>query len=324
MWWYPDESRGGETDAGVLVGASGTRELTVTADDGVALHVELDEAPNAEVTVVFCHGYLLSLEGWLFQRAALAGRARLVLWDQRGHGRSGWNGQQHATIEQLGRDLAAVVEVAAPSGPVVLVGHSMGAMTILALASARPDLFTARVAGALLCSGSAGDLAGVTADLPAPVARMVHWLIPPSLAVLGWQPQPVDVLRRSAGVLSMLLTRRFLFASSVSPAVTALTTRLMATTPIDAIAGLWPQLLTLDARAALPLLGQVPTSVLVGDRDRITPVAHSAAIAAAVPGAELVVLPDAGHLAPLERPDQVNQQLLRLLGRAGYSVCVAA
>ena len=86
---------------------------TVVADDGIALHVEVDELDQPDPalpTVVFVHGYVLDLDCWHFQRAALRGRYRMVFYDQRSHGRSGRSSSAHSTIDQLGRDLAAVLD----------------------------------------------------------------------------------------------------------------------------------------------------------------------------------------------------------------------
>ncbi len=135
---------------------------TVITDDGVPLHVEFDglgRAGNdtAPTTVVFSHGFTARLAEWELQRAALRDRARLVFWDQRGHGRSGWTKLTSATIDRTGRDLGAVID-AATDGPVVLVGHSMGGMSIMALARQRPELFGTRVVGAFLLATSAGGL----------------------------------------------------------------------------------------------------------------------------------------------------------------------
>jgi pimeloyl-ACP methyl ester carboxylesterase len=108
---------------------------TVTTDDGVPLHVEVDGVADAPLTVVLSHGFTARLGEWELQRAALRNRARLVLWDQRGHGRSGWTKLTAATIDRTGRDLGEVVDATVPTGPIVLAGHSMGGMSILALAS---------------------------------------------------------------------------------------------------------------------------------------------------------------------------------------------
>lgn len=130
----------------------------VVADDGVRLHVEIDGDPGAPVTVVLCHGLLLDNTSWQLQRAVLKRKARVVAWDQRGHGRSGRGPCEHSSIDQTGRDLHAVLEQVVPEGPVVLVGHSMGGMTLMALAEQRPELFGDRVVGVVLIATSAGPV----------------------------------------------------------------------------------------------------------------------------------------------------------------------
>src|SRR5688572_32476665 len=131
---------------------------TVTTDDGVPLHVEVDGDGTAAVTVLFSHGFTARLAEWQLQRDALRDRARLVFWDQRGHGRSGWTPLSRATIDRTGRDLGQVLDATTPTGPVVLAGHSMGGMSVMALARQRPDLFGSRVVGAFLLATSAGGL----------------------------------------------------------------------------------------------------------------------------------------------------------------------
>lgn len=126
----------------------------------------------APVTVVFSHGYCLNQDSWHFQRAALRGLVRTVHWDQRSHGRSGQGVAQSGpdgvpvTIDQLGRDLKAVLDVAAPEGPLVLVGHSMGGMTIMALAERYPEFVRDRVVGVAFVGTSAGKLGEVSYGLP--------------------------------------------------------------------------------------------------------------------------------------------------------------
>ena len=90
--------------------------VEVTCDDGVVLHAEVDEvAPYAEsasagaatkLTLVFVHGYALNLDCWHFQREAFRGKHRMAFYDQRSHGRSERSDREHATIDQLGDDLA--------------------------------------------------------------------------------------------------------------------------------------------------------------------------------------------------------------------------
>src|SRR3954451_20547204 len=131
---------------------------TVRTDDGVDLHVEVDGNPEANLTVVLAHGFTARLAEWELQRAALRPRARLVLFDQRGHGRSRRTDLTDATIDRTRRDLGQVLDATTPEGPVVLAGHSMGGMIVMALALQRPELFGSRVVGVFLLATSAGGL----------------------------------------------------------------------------------------------------------------------------------------------------------------------
>src|SRR5690242_18535733 len=134
------------------------RPLTVLTGDGVALHVELNGPAAAPVTIVFCHGYTLNQDCWHFQRRDLRAH-RLVFWDQRDHGRSGRSPGGAASIDQLGSDLSRVIAAVAPGDmPVILAGHSMGGMTVMALAGQQPELFGTKVIGAVLISTTASGL----------------------------------------------------------------------------------------------------------------------------------------------------------------------
>ncbi|WP_010316589.1 alpha/beta fold hydrolase [Saccharopolyspora spinosa] len=289
--------------------------LAVMASDEVQLHVEIVDCGASDVTVIFCHGYMLDSQSWHFQREALAGDARLVLWDQRGHGRSGWATPANATIDQVGQDLFAILQATAPRSPVVLVGHSMGGMAILGLAESHPELFGDRVVGAALIATSAGGLSGVTLGLPEPVARLLHQAVRTSLSLLRRQSHVVDTVRRITSRTSFRLTQRYLFGSQVLEPVAELTARAMSSTPIAVIAEFFPELDTFDKRTAVSALGKVPTTILVGDRDTITPISHSEALAREILGAELVAITGATHLLILESPQGVNEQLQRLIAR---------
>ena len=140
-------------------------ELLVMASDGVPLHVEIDEprgqvpADAARPTVVFTHGYCMSLQSWVFQRRAVREAGyRVVLWDQRGHGRSGTGDRDSYDIDQLGEDLLGVVQATAPGSPLVLVGHSMGGMTMMAMALVDEAFLHQHVVGAGFVATTSGRM----------------------------------------------------------------------------------------------------------------------------------------------------------------------
>ena len=156
----------------------------VSTTDGTLLHVEVDEAPDApdDLTIVFAHGYALSMDSWHYQRLALRGRARLIFYDQRSHGRSSRADFDTHHVDQLGTDLGEVIDAIAPTGPLIIVGHSMGGMTVMALADQRPELFSERVFGVALIATTAGGLDSGELGLPVGVGRLFHRLGPPVAA----------------------------------------------------------------------------------------------------------------------------------------------
>jgi pimeloyl-ACP methyl ester carboxylesterase len=295
------------------------RTLTVTADDGVALHVEEVGPADAALTVVFCHGYTQELAVWHYQRQALAQDlpGKLVFWDHRSHGRSGRSAPERATIDQLGHDLRAVLDATAPRGRVVLVGHSMGGMTIMALADSHPELFGERVVGVALLSTSTGKLTQAAFGLPAVVTPVGTRVLPWLTRGIRKQPKVFERGRRLGTDLAFLATRRYAFgAKDVSPALVEFVERMTAATPVDVIAEFYDTFVDHDKLAALGVLGDVETLVLVGSKDLVTPPDHSSVMAEAVPDAQLVVVEGAGHMVQLERAPLVTLHLRALVRRA--------
>ncbi|WP_169980041.1 MULTISPECIES: alpha/beta fold hydrolase [unclassified Microbispora] len=290
--------------------AGGTSRIVV-ADDGVELYVMVDGPAGAETTIVFCHGLSSCLDCWENQRTAFAGKARVVTYDQRGHNRSGRGVAGSATIAQLGRDLHRILDEVVPAGPVVLVGHSMGGMTIMALAQAHPELFGRRITGVALLATSAGGLDGVTLGLPAYGARLLRPLVPALLRLLGDDPPRPG--RHAVDEIVHLLVRRYSFTSQAPSDVREAAVRLICSAPAQVFRDFYPALMAYDGFAALAALREIPTLILAGGDDLVTPAGHSEAIARALPSARLVVLPETGHNLMLERPLSVNAALGRLL-----------
>ncbi|MFE7456109.1 alpha/beta fold hydrolase [Streptomyces sp. NPDC057554] len=276
----------------------------------------------APVTVVFSHGYCLGQDSWHFQRAALRGLVRAVYWDQRSHGRSE-RGRAQADgvalgIDQLGRDLKAVIDAAAPEGPIVLVGHSMGGMTMMALADQYPALIRDRVAAVAFVGTSSGRLGEVNFGLPVAGVRAVRRVLPGVLRALGTQAELVEKGRRATADLFAGLIKRYSFSSrDVDPAVARFAERLIESTPIDVVAEFYPAFTEHDKSGALPVFRDLPVLILAGEKDLVTPSSHSEAIADVLPEAELILVPDAGHLVMLEHPETVTDRLADLLVRGG-------
>ena len=288
----------------------------VVTDDGVRLHVEVDDAASGP-TVVFAHGFTARLAEWELQRAALRGRARLVLWDQRGHGRSAATPLPDATIDRTGRDLGQVLDAVVPTGPVVLAGHSMGGMSIMALARQRPELFGSRVVGVFLLATSAGGL--VETGLLGWLVKVIRWLglLPLYLRGLQLVAPLLERFRRRGSVFGRWFTRRLLFGrDDADQANVRLVQSLLEETPFPVTAAFYATFLDHDETASLPVLSRVPVTVVAATHDRLTPVAHGRRIAEEIgANAELVVVPGAGHSVNLTRTEIVDRALLELLER---------
>jgi pimeloyl-ACP methyl ester carboxylesterase len=200
---------------------------------------------------------------------------------------------------------------------VVLLGHSMGGMTVMALARQRPELFGDRVVGAFLLATSAGGLVeqgalGLAVRVLRRLGLLQLWLLLFSL----WAPVLERFRRRGTRVMRAYF-RRYLFGrDDATPETVRQVQDLLEQTPLPVVAAFYATLLDHDEQASLHVLQAVPVTVLVGDADRLTPVSHSRKMALVLPDAELVVVPGAGHSVNITRRCVVDDALLRLLDRA--------
>jgi pimeloyl-ACP methyl ester carboxylesterase len=302
------------------------KEFVVVADDGVPLHVEVDEphpghASGDNPTVVLSHGYTLSLKSWVLQRKALAEAGyRVVLWDQRSHGQSEEAPGDSCTIDQLGRDLHRVIDEAAPDGKLVLVGHSMGGMTVMSLAEQFPHLIRDRVVAVGFIATSAGGQNMVTLGFGQFLGRLLGRLGPRFLRRLGARQALVDTARRVGRDVEDLVVDHYSFASPVSQATIRYTADMIMGTPLSVMADFLPSIDVHDKREALAQFHGIETLVVNGMQDLLTPPDHSEAIVRLVPGAEHLVVEEAGHIIMLEHPELVSEQLVELVERGQRAV----
>ncbi|MGY1785736.1 alpha/beta fold hydrolase [Geodermatophilus sp. SYSU D00698] len=303
------------------------RTAAVATPDGALLHATVEGPDDAPVTLVLVHGWTLAQAAWDDVAALLTpqvadGRLRLVRYDQRGHGRSGW-GTADVSIDRLGADLAAVLDQLAPSGPVVLAGHSMGGMTVMGLAAARPELFGDRVLGVALVSTSAGDLQRPPRTR---AERVRQRLTPGALALALAGARVVERLRRLVPPehpRHRAVVRDLLYGADATDAMVRAGAEIVHATTVRAFTAFLPALLEHDELAELAALTRVPVEVLVGDSDKLTPVRHTRRLAEALPGAHVQVVPRTGHMLPNERPSLVTASIARLLTDAAASRAAA-
>lgn len=292
-------------------------ELTeVRGPDGLRVAVESYGPPDAP-QIVFAHGWVCTGRVWHEQVRGLADRYRLVTYDQPGHGRTSPPRGGHYDIDLFGDTLAEVVAQATHPGPVVLCGHSLGGMTVLNAIRRHQDV-ARRVAGVALLSTTSraaiGDAAlGATVDALARLERLVARLVPHRTAAAVTL---ADRVYRASSDLSFLLTRTFGLAHDADPRHVDFTEQLLLDADVDMILRVLTPVVRLDEDEALACL-TVPTRIVCGTDDRLTPIAFSRRMAERCGQAELTELEGVGHMTPLEAADVVNRTLVALVDANG-------
>jgi pimeloyl-ACP methyl ester carboxylesterase len=281
--------------------------------DGLELDVRTYGPEDVPVTVVLAHCWTLNQDDWHYQvrdlQREFGHRVRIVTWDHRGHGGSAPAPRGDCTIDNLARDMADVIATYAPTGKLVLAGHSIGGMTMMALAEQRPEVFD-RVVGVAFVSTSSGQLDTVTLGLPE-MGPFLRAQIPRMLALRS--RTLTRRARRRAPIIERRVVRKFLFGEPMRLVDSALTIDGIINCSSATMRGFYEDCMRHDRAAGLKVLEGVPTQVLVGSRDRLTPPEHARRIADAVEGAVLTVAPGAGHMLPLERDELVSGVLIRLI-----------
>lgn len=296
---------------------------TVIASDGVALNVEVDEArtrddgtpagrheagsstQDSPLTVVFVHGWVCTLDTWHYQRLALRGLVRMVFYDQRSHGGSGRSTRHGSSFEQLADDLRTILDEVAPDGPVVLVGHSMGGITVQQLAAESPSLFGDRVVGAVLLSTSAGRLVRQSPGL-----RRLLPLLRAGSPLLDW----------GRTFNSYSVVRRWAVGPDAPQKYADMSDEMILRAHTSVLLDFYPAFVDLDVRTGAKGLAQVPVVVACGTKDLLTPISHARRLADAIDGAELVTLEDAGHMIPFEENVAVTRAIEDVLETVGHPV----
>ena len=259
----------------------------VATDDGAKLAMTV---AGSGPTVVLAHCWTGGTQVWspVAHRLVRAGR-RVVLYEQRGHGAS-TVGSDGLSIPRLGADLRTIIE-AVDAQDAVLAGHSMGGMTVQSLAAHHPDVIAARARALVLVSTAAAGLSQGRADRRA--ERMLgSSRIDRALAGPAGHALVRGVVGKSVARNHLVVTRDLFVACD--PKVRA---------------GWFAAMQQMDLRDGIAGVA-VPTTVMVGTRDRLTPLSRANEIVAAIPGATLQTLAGYGHMLPLEAPDQVADAIL--------------
>jgi len=284
----------------------GGRPLPVASSDGTRIHAQLfgpDDAP----TVVLGHGWMEGTRFFTHQIRELSRDHRVVAWDLRGHGRSGDPTGGDYSIEAIAADLDAVLEAALPAGErAVVAGHSLGGMAIVAWAGINPDAVRERVgAAALLNTGVHGLIAdSLVIRSPAALEWTRDAIGRTILAAPGRLPS------RSSPV-SYEVVRYLALGPDAGPATVAFCEELLLSCGPEARAGCGATLAELHLVESIASL-DVPTLVVAGERDRLTPPVHSRRLVDALPQGEYLELERIAHMSPVEAPDEIARRLRAL------------
>ncbi|MFA4927595.1 MAG: alpha/beta hydrolase [Patulibacter sp.] len=295
-----------------LMNPVGGRSVPVRAGDGTDLRVRVF-GPDGAPTVVFVHGWTCALEFWTLQIQALQGDLRLVAYDLRGHGESAPSSGGDYSIQAYAGDLDSVLRATVPAGErAVLVGHSLGAMTIVAWASdRRPDEIEDRVSAAGLFSTGVGDL--ITSALVLPASGVGDRIQQELTQLFLGSSAP---LPRKASPVVNRVVQYVALCGAASPATVSFCSQMVLRCPRDVRANTGTTLSSLDLYEGVEAL-TVPTTVLVGTDDRLTPPVHAERLADRLPQLhDLVELPRVGHMAPVENPHATTAAIRSLVAVA--------
>lgn len=283
------------------------RASDVTSADGTRIHaISFGPDDPAVPTFVLAPGWTEELEVFSLVIKLLLYRGyRVVAYDLRGQGGSGMP-QDGQEMDRYGEDVEAVLEATcAGCEHVILAGHSMGGMSIAAWAATHD--VGCRIKAAALLSTGFSDLVAThrlfSHRIPAPIR---HYL--GRRYVLGGTAKPPPVSTK----IGRAVMRRIAFAPSATDASIAFYEPMLRRCPKGPRVGAGRAAGRMDLLHAAEKLN-VPTLVLVGAVDRLTPKVHSERIAEKLPELhKLVVLDGIGHMTPLECPDRVVDELVEL------------
>lgn len=291
--------------------APAARGQIVWSEDGTELHVETFGPADGPV-LLLVHGWTCAIRFWNAQIRALAPEFRVVAFDLRGHGRSAPAATGDYGPDAFAADVSAVLNaVLRPGEKAVVAGHSLGAMSVAAWARRFPEEVPQRAAAIAMLSTGLGDLVTVS-DIVGVANRLAVVKRPVGGRLLGLAT-PVP---KRAGKAALTRAVRYVALNPDATAQQVAICEDMFRACNGTVRGACGQQLARlnlhDAAACLT----VPTLVLVGARDKLTPAAHARRLAGSLPRlTELVELPIVGHMTPIEAPGEVNGHLAALVRR---------
>lgn len=286
----------------------GERSHHLQLSDGAQVFIE-EVGPAGDRGALFIHGSALRTDMWHYQLKGLGGH-RLVFCDLRGHGLSQAKGTSQVSMAQLGDDLEEVIKLTGLK-EVVIVGHSVGGMIALDLCRRRPELMGSTIKGLGLVNTTYGPVTETLIGGGVGLARIERVARRP-IDALGNYHKRIERLRKlikpSDAVFWAVAVMGF--GPKASAKQIDFTYQMISETPAEVIFDLLRTYRDYDMTDKLEDV-TVPALVIGGDHDRITMPKASEYLAAHLPKAELKIFEDCGHMAMLERHEEVNVMLER-------------
>jgi pimeloyl-ACP methyl ester carboxylesterase len=275
------------------------RQHRLKRPDGHELYVEI-HGPDTGVPIVLTHGWSLDSTAWYYAKKHLSDRFRLILWDLPGLGQSSQRHDRDYRIERFAEDLRAVLEFTGDT-KALLLGHSIGGMTIQTFCRLFPDIVASRVSGIVLANTTytdptrttiaSGFVNALEKPVIAPLLHLTVWLWP-----VVWAMNVMSYLNGSAHITTRLIS----FNGDVTRGQLDFTARFTAKQSPAVLARGMLAALAFDETRTLATIS-VPVLVLIANSDRLTVPAAGERIAATVPGATLVRINRAGHCGIIEQ-----------------------
>jgi len=293
---------------------TGTRQSlpcnrVVATSDGVRLSVRDWGSCAAGHTAVLLHGFCLNKESWNIQMTQLirhwGNDIRIISYDHRGHGDSGDASMHTYRIDRLADDLAELLVALGVTGPLTLVGHSMGGMTALAYLGRPASKRPVEPDSLVLVATAAGNLGshGLGRLLSTPVTSMLYHLV--NHMPRAGTDEVVQFLTRP---VCAALTRHSGYGEAAPKSLVAASAAAINATPSTTKVGFLPGLKKYDCTQTLSSI-TAKTTIISGGADKLTPMCHARELAAGIPGATLIHRPTAGHALLDEVPQVVSRAI---------------
>jgi pimeloyl-ACP methyl ester carboxylesterase len=266
-------------------------DRTLDTHDRGSLYLVEHGEPTAPA-IVLSHGVTLSVRTWFHQLDDLPKQGfRTIAFDHRGHGKSVLGEEGHS-IENLAKDVKTVVE-GLDLHDAVLVGHSMGGVAVQAFVIQYPEIARERIAGIVLLSTLAHTPLGSRSTQTRAKLERLTKRVPNTQRI--WESKNLGFVLSRLG-----------FGRDPHPSHVELVRRMMADCTTETRHLAPRTLVGLDLTPDLPKV-DIPTLVIGGTADMITPPSEAKRIANLIPGARLLLMPDGGHMLMLEQAEALNE-----------------